>query len=166
MASPQRLGKIVPPIAAPFRHSFADLAEQGVPRCFAGTEGILLACRVCKEGLDRCFCLPRRIVEVQAQNVQDPEERPDLRRRESSPLALADDRSDLVTVPHGLGVEEPGSGQPVLELGPIASGPRTIEEPRKVLEKRVCSPECHQSETIGGCREQLGVLEVIPEIKH
>ena len=95
--------------------------------------------------------------------MQSAQERPDVGWRDEFSFDVADDFLQFAAVAHGRAGDEAFSGETLFELATATRGPRAIEEPGEVLEKRIRTAQRDKGEAVVILRKVRGV-EVFPEI--
>ena len=130
-------GQVIAAQAATDNHRPARLYDQLVPGSAGARLGVSVRRREGEHAPNVRFGLSRRAVEVEAQHVESAQERPDVGCRDGFSFDIADDLLQLATVAHGLLGDEALGGESLLELDAATGGPRAIEEPDEVLEKRI-----------------------------
>ena len=95
--------------------------------------------------------------------MESAQERPDVGCRDEFSFDVADDFLQLAAVAHRRVGDEAFGGKPLLELDAATRGPRAIEEPDEVLEKRLRTAQRDKREAVVFLRKVRGV-EVFPEI--
>src|SRR5258705_271170 len=121
MTLPQDVGQITESKASCFGHSVTGKGQQGVPRSVRAAGCIGCDCCVREQRLDHRLVLSSRGPQVQAQDMQDSEERPNLCSRSWSSLNLADYFSDLFAIANGCCGDKSVRCKSVFEFGSVMS---------------------------------------------
>jgi len=125
------------------RPGLACESQKGVPRGSCARDRIGIGRLEGEQRLDVRLGLARGGAQVEAQNVQHPQEGPQVCGGDGRPFQFADDLAKLVALMDGLLRDKTVERQPSFELLAISRASGAIEQPDEILEERVRAAQRH-----------------------